>query len=96
MGVDDFIARWTEGKGGAERANYVLFLAELCDLIGVSRPNPAGPERAYNDYVFERAVRHIEAYDPHDLAFLQEHFQQATLATAEVQNGLRIRGQDGC
>ena len=57
MGVDDFIARWTEGKGGAERANYVLFLAELCDLIGVSRPNPAGPERAYNDYVFERAVK---------------------------------------
>ena len=57
MEVDEFIARWTQGKGGAERANYVLFLSELCDLIDVARPNPAGPERGFNDYVFERAVK---------------------------------------
>ncbi len=57
MGVDEFITRWTEGKGGAERANYVLFLTELCDLIEVPRPNPAGPEAGANDYVFERAVK---------------------------------------
>ena len=33
--VDAFIARWTAREGGAERANYALFLVELCDLIGV-------------------------------------------------------------
>ena len=49
--------RWTAREGGAERANYQLFLSELCDLIGVDRPNPAGAETARNDYVFERAVR---------------------------------------
>jgi SAM-dependent methyltransferase len=55
--VEAFIKRWTERHGGAERANYALFLIELCDLIGVPRPNPAGPETEQNDYVFERAVR---------------------------------------
>jgi hypothetical protein len=56
MTVDEFIARWTAREGGAERANYQMFLSELCDVIGVPRPDPAGAERAHNDYVFERAV----------------------------------------
>jgi SAM-dependent methyltransferase len=57
MDIDAFIARWTAREGGAERANYQMFLSELCDLIGVARPDPAGAERGRNDYVFERAVR---------------------------------------
>lgn len=57
MEAEAFIARWTAREGGAERANYQMFLAELCDVIGVARPEPAGAERARNDYVFERAVR---------------------------------------
>jgi len=55
--VDAFIRRWTDLTGGAERANYALFLVELCDLIGVGRPDPAGEETERNEYVFERAVR---------------------------------------
>jgi hypothetical protein len=55
--VEAFIKRWTARRGGAERANYGMFLIELCDLIGVQRPDPAGPETEQNDYVFERAVR---------------------------------------
>ncbi|WP_262029457.1 class I SAM-dependent DNA methyltransferase [Microvirga sp. Mcv34] len=55
--VDVFINRWTSREGGAERANYQMFLAELCDVLGVRRPDPAGAERERNDYVFERAVR---------------------------------------
>jgi len=57
LDCEAFIARWTTREGGAERANYQMFLSELCDLIGVSRPDPAGIEREHNDYVFERAVR---------------------------------------
>src|SRR5665213_749838 len=57
MDVEDFIARWTTGAGGAERANYQMFLCDLCDVIGVPRPDPAGVDPARNDYVFERAVR---------------------------------------
>ncbi|WP_421928329.1 DNA methyltransferase [Neoaquamicrobium sediminum] len=57
MDIEAFIARWTAREGGAERANYQMFLSEFCDAIGVPRPEPAGAERANNDYVFERAVR---------------------------------------
>jgi hypothetical protein len=53
--VAAFIARWSAAHS-AERANYVLFLSELCDLLGVVRPDPAGPSTESNAYVFERAV----------------------------------------
>ena len=50
-----FVARWS-ASGAAERANYQLFLSELCDLLGVARPDPTKPEDAENAYVFERSV----------------------------------------
>jgi hypothetical protein len=50
-----FIARWSAAQA-AERANYALFLSELCDLLGVPRPDPATDDSANNAYVFERAV----------------------------------------
>jgi hypothetical protein len=53
--VADFLRRW-EASGAAERANYQLFLSELCDVLGVPRPEPARPDDRENDYVFERAV----------------------------------------
>ena len=57
MQADAFIARWTGRAGGAERANYQMFLAELCDVLGVARPDVAEASAALNDYAFERAVR---------------------------------------
>ena len=62
MNVEDFIARWTDREGGAERANYQMFLSELCDVIGVARPEPSGAAHL-NDYVFERAVRPRDSAD---------------------------------
>jgi hypothetical protein len=53
---DSFIARWTSGEGGQERANYAPFLTELCDVLGVPRPDPASHNAAQNAYAFERGV----------------------------------------
>ncbi|HZZ41877.1 MAG TPA: type IIL restriction-modification enzyme MmeI [Tepidisphaeraceae bacterium] len=50
-----FIQRW-KASGAAERANYQLFLTELCDLLSVPGPEPAGPDDALNAYVFDRSV----------------------------------------
>ena len=55
--IEGFIARWQE-SGGAERANYTLFLSEFCDLIGVPRPNAA--KGGLGAYRFERAVTRHE------------------------------------
>ncbi len=54
--AENFIARWSGQEGGQERANYSLFLSELCDVLEVSRPEPAQASHELNDYVFERRV----------------------------------------
>ena len=54
--VEQFIRRWQGRHGGQERANYAMFLCELCDVLGLPRPDPAG-HPGENDYVFERAVK---------------------------------------
>jgi len=43
----------------AERANYQSFLFELCDVLGVPRPDPANGSGG--DYRFERGVTHHAA-----------------------------------
>ena len=65
MAIEDFLARWTNLEGGAERANYQMFLSELCDILGVESSKPAGSTHIYNDYVFERAVRPRDSADIH-------------------------------
>jgi hypothetical protein len=40
---------------GVDEINSI-FLNELCDLLEVPRPDPAGPDDEKNAYVFERAV----------------------------------------
>lgn len=53
--VHTFIERW-ESSGAAERANYQLFLSELCFILNVPCPEPAKPDNRENGYVFERSV----------------------------------------
>ncbi|ELQ8317913.1 class I SAM-dependent DNA methyltransferase [Pseudomonas aeruginosa] len=53
--LDTFLARWQKA-GGTERANYQLFLTELCSLLGLPLPEPAGDDTRDNAYVFERRV----------------------------------------
>jgi len=53
--LDAFIARWQAAKG-SERANYQLFLTELCEALDLPRPEPASDDSLENAYVFERRV----------------------------------------
>ncbi|GAB3322975.1 hypothetical protein GCM10027511_31470 [Hymenobacter humi] len=55
MDYTEFETRWLK-SGGAERANYGLFLQDFCDLLGVSRPDPTTDNPAQDAYVLERAV----------------------------------------
>ncbi|MFD1874260.1 class I SAM-dependent DNA methyltransferase [Hymenobacter bucti] len=55
MTYPEFAARW-QPSGGAERANYGLFLTDLCDLLGVPRPDATTDNPAQDAYVLERAV----------------------------------------
>ena len=53
--VEYFIQRW-RNKDGSEKANYQLFLTELCQLLEVETPQPAQADNTLNSYVFERRV----------------------------------------
>jgi hypothetical protein len=55
--VEAFIKRWQGREGGQERANYGMFLVELCDLLGLSHPDTASVSHESNDYVFERVLK---------------------------------------
>ncbi|MEO7854928.1 MAG: type IIL restriction-modification enzyme MmeI [Rubrivivax sp.] len=50
-----FIHRWC-AAGGSERANYQLFITELCTLLDVPLPEPARDDQRDNAYVFERRI----------------------------------------
>jgi hypothetical protein len=54
--LEAFLARWSGGDGGQERANYAPFLCELCDVLGAPRPDQASHDASTNAYTFERAV----------------------------------------
>jgi hypothetical protein len=51
-----FITRWQHASG-SERANHQLFITELCELLGVPKPDPARDDTRDNAYVFERRVQ---------------------------------------
>lgn len=57
INVDAFIERWSRTES-AERTNAPPFLIELCDLLGLDRPEPATGSRGA--YRFERGVQHHE------------------------------------
>ena len=61
----DFITRWKRSSA-SERANYALFLSELCDLIGVPRPDPSTSDEDANTYVIDKAVvfKELDARPP--------------------------------
>jgi hypothetical protein len=54
------LASWKD-SGAAERANYQLFLTQLCDLLDVPQPEPTRPAIEDNAYVFERDVTFHES-----------------------------------
>ena len=55
MVIGDFVDRWFGREGGAERANYALFLTEFCQTLGLPPPDPSG--KGLGSYEFEAPVK---------------------------------------
>lgn len=53
--AERLVSKWA-GASGSERANYQLFVADLCRLLGAPEPDPARDDTRDNAYVFERRV----------------------------------------
>jgi hypothetical protein len=57
--IEQLLTKWLGKEGGAERANYQMFLTELTQALGVSTPDPKGV--GLGDYQFEAPVRSLAA-----------------------------------
>ena len=58
-GKESFIPRW-QRSSASERANYALFLSELCDYLDLPRPEPSQADESLNTYVIDKAVGYKE------------------------------------
>ena len=56
---ESFIPRWQKSSA-SERANYALFLAELCDYLDLPRPEPSQADESLNTYTIDKAVEYKE------------------------------------
>ncbi len=45
-----------ETSGAAERANYQMFLSELCAIISVPRPDPTSPDPAKDKILHDQGL----------------------------------------
>lgn len=64
MDLETFLTRWHDTQGGAERANYAMFLTEFCQTLGLPAPSPADNNTETRGYQFEAFVRHSLAGEP--------------------------------
>ena len=54
----DFLTKWA-GVLGNERGNHQLFVTDLCDLLGVPKPDPWSDDRD-NAYCLEYRVERLD------------------------------------
>jgi hypothetical protein len=56
---ESFIPRWQKSSA-SERANYAIFLSELCDYLNLPRPEPSQADESLNTYVIDKVVEYKE------------------------------------
>jgi hypothetical protein len=90
--IDAFIARWA-ASSAAERANFQPFAAELCDLLGVERPEPAGADPSRNRYSFEHPVRFANQDGSTSTGFIDLYRRDAFVMEAKQGSDQQFHAQ---
>ncbi len=80
--IDAFIARWA-AAGGTERANYQIFVGELCALLDLPAPEPARDDSRDNGYVYERRVDFHHGDGSESLGFIDCYRRQCFVLEAK-------------
>ena len=86
--IEAFIARWSAATG-SERANYQLFLTELCTLLGLPQPDPAREDTRDNAYCFERRVVFQHGDGTQSQGFI-DLYRRACYVLESKQTGLEL------
>ncbi len=91
--TESFITRW-QAAGGSERANYQLFLTELCELLELPKPDPAAEDTRDNAYVFERRVAFRHGDGSESNGFIDLYKRGAFVCEAKKIKGVSETGFD--
>lgn len=92
--VDQFIERW-QHTTGTEKANYQLFLSELCALLELPTPDPASKDNSENAYTFERRVDIANPDGSENRGFIDLYKRGAfVLEAKQTGKGLETKGWD--
>ncbi|MCO7246602.1 DNA methyltransferase [Halomonas sp. Mc5H-6] len=92
--VDQFIERW-QHTTGTEKANYQLFLSELCALLELPTPDPASKDNSENAYTFERRVDIQNPDGSENRGFIDLYKRGAfVLEAKQTGKGLETKGWD--
>ena len=92
--TETFIARWSKVTG-TERANYQLFITELCGLLDVPLPEPASDDTGENAYVFERRITFAHGDGQQSFGFIDCYRRGAfVLEAKKVKAGTGTKGFD--
>ena len=88
--VEAFIAYWSPA-GGGERANYQLFLNQLCDLIGAPAPGRGRDGRDGDAYRFERPVKVRSIEGPDSTNFIDLYKRGCFVLEAKQSDKRRVQ-----
>ncbi|MFZ4789979.1 MAG: class I SAM-dependent DNA methyltransferase [Candidatus Competibacteraceae bacterium] len=92
--LDVFLADWLYADG-SERANYQLFLTQLCALLNVPLPEPATGQPEQDSYVFERRVNFRHGDGSESVGFIDLYRRGAfVLEAKKLKPGLAAKGFD--
>lgn len=92
--VTAFIERW-QHTTGTEKANYQLFLSELCALLELPTPDPASKDNSENGYTFERRVDIQNPDGSENRGFIDLYKRSAfVLEAKQTGKGLETKGWD--
>ena len=91
--IEPFIAYWSRSSG-AERANYQLFIEDLCRVLDVPRPSGQMGMPSQDTYVFERSVEKIFDNGKKTTRFI-DLYKQGCFVLEAKQSSKRNEKKDG-
>lgn len=91
--IDRYADRWRHTQG-AERANYQLFLTELCTLLDLPQPLPQSRGDSDRNYCFEFAVKQSRLLAPASLLRI-DLYRRGCFVLEAKQSLLKDRGTPG-
>jgi hypothetical protein len=92
MTPERFIQKWQDASG-SERANYQSFFNDLCDMLGVAKPDPAQTDNRDNAYVFERHIKANDGLSTGDNRFLDTYKRGNFIAEGKAFYQAAVNGK---